>query len=85
MPPSRASSRLSLLDLPGRVETAQAWIQSIPDDGLPLLNVPTLRAGDWPGIEARDEVVVNEPFAEANGYVIGDTLRGDARRAEARR
>jgi putative ABC transport system permease protein len=65
---------LVLLDLPGRVEAAQAWIQSIPDDGTPLLNVPTLRSGDWPGIEARDEVVVNEPFAEANGYVIGDTF-----------
>ncbi len=65
---------LVLLDLPGRVEAAQAWIQSIPDDGTPLLNVPTLRSGDWPGIEARDQVVVNEPFAEANGYAIGDTF-----------
>ena len=63
---------LVMLDLPGRIETAQAWIQSIPDDGPPRMNLPTLRSGDWPGPEARNEVMVNEPFAEANGYVIGD-------------
>lgn len=65
---------LVMLDLPGRVEAAQAWIQSIPDEGLPRLNVPTLRSGDWPRPEARDEVVVNEPFADANSYTVGDSF-----------
>lgn len=65
---------LVLLDLPGRVEAAQAWILSIPETGEPRLNAPILRSGEWPDPDSRTHVVVNEPFARANGYRVGDTF-----------
>ena len=65
---------LALLDLPGRVEAAQGWLVSIPETGEPRLNVPILRSGSWPDPDDRDRVVVNEPFAKANEYRVGDTF-----------
>ncbi|RMD91411.1 MAG: ABC transporter permease [Alphaproteobacteria bacterium] len=71
------------MDLPGHDETATARLISLPLSGAPLLNVPLLREGRFPDPEARDEVVVNEPFARANGYrpgtVIHATLNGEKR------
>lgn len=64
-----------MLDLPGRVKSATGLALSLPDTGaLPTLNVPLLRAGRLPDPQASDEVMVNEPFAEANGFEIGDTF-----------
>ncbi len=62
----------AVLDLPGRSQSATGYIIALPTYGAPLLNVPLLRSGRWPDHDATDEVVVNEPFAQANGYRLGD-------------
>lgn len=63
-------SGFSVLDLPGRVETAVGHMLSLPEVGQPTLNIPLLRDGTWP--ENTGEVIVNEPFAEENGFEPGD-------------
>lgn len=64
-----------LLDLPGRVKSATGLALSLPQSGdLPLLNTPILRSGRLPEPQASDEVLVSEPFAQANGFEIGDTF-----------
>nr|MCU0912098.1 ABC transporter permease [Paracoccaceae bacterium] len=67
----------AILDLPERVETAAGRILSLPPDGLPRLNTPILRSGTLPSPDAAGEVMVNEPFAEANGFRIGDTFQAN--------
>lgn len=62
----------AILDLPNRTESAVGKILSYPDDRTPDLNVPLLRSGRFPTPEAVNEVVINEPFALANSYVVGD-------------
>lgn len=62
----------AMLDLPDRAESAVARILSLPESGLPELNLPLLRQGRWPDPGARAEVVVNAAFAEANGFRPGD-------------
>lgn len=64
----------AVLDLPGVAQTVTGRILSLPTDRAPQLNVPLLRSGRFPAPNATDEVVVNEPFAEANGFVQGDTF-----------
>ena len=64
----------AVLDLPNRVKSATGRIIALPAYGDPLLNVPILRSGRWPGHNASDEVVVNEPFARANGFRQGDVI-----------
>ena len=64
----------AILDLPGKTENAVGQLISLPIAGLPRLNVPMLRSGNWPDPTASDEVVVNEPFAIANGYLPGDVI-----------
>lgn len=59
-----------ILDIPGQVETAVGSILSLPEIGEPQLNVPLLRSGRLP--TATGEVAVNEPFALANGFALGD-------------
>ncbi|MCA0042608.1 ABC transporter permease [Celeribacter litoreus] len=64
-----------MLDLPGRVESATGLALSLPESGdLPHLNIPILRSGRLPSVSATDEVMVSEPFAQANGYQIGDSF-----------
>lgn len=73
-----ADARISgnaILDLPGRVAGAVGKILSLPDSGEPRLNVPILRSGRWP--DRPGEVVVNEPFAEANGFRSGDQFKAN--------
>ncbi len=65
------------LDLPGRIAPASARIVSLPSHGAPQLNVPSLASGRWPVHDAPDEVVVNNAFAEANGYYPGDTFHAN--------
>ncbi|WP_299920763.1 FtsX-like permease family protein [uncultured Pelagimonas sp.] len=60
----------AVLDIPGRAKPATGLLISRPEDGMPRLNVPLLRSGRWP--LAAGEVVVNEPFATANGFELGD-------------
>jgi putative ABC transport system permease protein len=64
-----------MLDIPGRVKSATGLALSLPENGeMPMLNVPILRSGRLPDPQATDEVLVTEPFAEANGFALGDTF-----------
>ncbi|SMX38796.1 ABC transporter permease [Maliponia aquimaris] len=62
----------AVLDIPGRAKPATGLLISRPESGEPLLNLPILRKGRWP--EGPGEVVVNQPFAEANGFDPGDVF-----------
>jgi ABC-type nitrate/sulfonate/bicarbonate transport system permease component len=66
-------SGLATLDVPGGVPLAVGQVLSLPaDDG--ELNRLVLRAGRMPEPGATDQIVVNAPFAEANGLRPGDRL-----------
>ncbi|MEL6913168.1 MAG: ABC transporter permease [Pseudomonadota bacterium] len=69
------------IDRPGQAKAATGLLISYDVRSPPLLNLPLLRSGAWP--ERPDEVVVNEPFAAANGYTLGSrfwiTLDGKKR------
>jgi putative ABC transport system permease protein len=67
----------AILDLPGRTQTAVGQVISLPPGGENALNLPLLRAGRLPDPGAPDEVAVNEPFAEANGFRPGDTFEAN--------
>lgn len=60
------------LDIPGRAKPATGLLISRAVEGDPPLNIPILRQGRWPSRPG--ETVVNEPFAEANGFRTGDTF-----------
>ncbi len=70
-------SGLAILDIEGRAESAVGRIFSWPEDDAPLLNVPLLRSGRYPAPTATGEVLVNEPFADANGFDIGATFHAN--------
>jgi putative ABC transport system permease protein len=76
----------AILDLPGKVETVTGLVLSLPVNGGPVLNVPLLRSGRMPDADASDEVLLNEPFAEANGLALGDRFSAnlDGNRREFR-
>ncbi len=67
------------LDVPGKTDTTVAYVASLPQMGADL-NQPGLRRGGWPNPLSTDQVVLNAPFAEANGLWPGDrfaaTLNG---------
>ncbi len=65
-------SGFASLELPGRVKGAVGRILSLPETGMPQLNVPVLRSGRWPDVPG--EVVVNEPFAKSNRFSPGDSF-----------
>ncbi|WP_208349566.1 ABC transporter permease [Pseudaestuariivita rosea] len=65
-------SGTAILDLPERPRTATGRILSLPEAHAPVLNIPLLRWGRLPDPNATDEVMVNEPFALANGFEYGD-------------
>ena len=60
----------AVLDIPGRAKPATGLLISRPESGDQILNLPILRAGRWP--DSAGEVVINQPFAEANGFRPGD-------------
>ncbi|MFI5357499.1 MAG: ABC transporter permease [Opitutales bacterium] len=62
------------LDLPDLDEPASGLVRSLPDFGTPELNRLFLRRGRWLAPGARDEVLVGEAFAVANGLEPGRTL-----------
>jgi putative ABC transport system permease protein len=64
----------AILDIPDRIQTIVGHILSLPNDAEPRLNVPVLRSGRFPDPGARDEIVVNAPFAIANGLQPGDAI-----------
>ncbi|WP_299961312.1 FtsX-like permease family protein [uncultured Roseobacter sp.] len=69
----------AILDIPGRVKTAVGRVLSYPEDREPVLNVPLLVQGRFPNPMVTDEVVVNAPFAEANGFEPGDSFSANLR------
>ncbi|WP_454618794.1 ABC transporter permease [Bradyrhizobium cenepequi] len=64
-------SKLALLDIPGFAEPASGQFVSLPDSGEPMLNRLYMRSGRAPEPGRAEEVVVNETFARAHGYVPG--------------
>lgn len=73
----------AILDIPGRTRPAVGHILSYPEASDPILNVPFLIEGRFPDPSVTGEVMVNAPFAEANGFKPGDrfgaNLRGQKR------
>jgi putative ABC transport system permease protein len=66
--------RYATLDIEGFVEPVMGQFVSIPERSQPLLNQLALRAGRYVEPARHDEVVLNEPFAEAHGLWPGDRL-----------
>lgn len=69
----------AILDIPGRTKTAVGKILSYPETSDPVLNVPLLMTGRFPNPLSTSEIVVNEPFALANGFVPGDSFSANLR------
>ena len=69
----------AILDIPGRVRTSVGRIISLPESGAPVLNVPFLVSGRFPDQASPDEIMVNAPFAEANGFRPGDRFSANIR------
>ncbi|MCX5848754.1 MAG: ABC transporter permease [Deltaproteobacteria bacterium] len=62
------------LDIKGFSESVNAKITSIPDDGNPLINRLYIRKGRLPDPNKDNEVVINETFAQAHGFKLGDQI-----------
>jgi putative ABC transport system permease protein len=62
------------LDVPGLDEPATGRIVSIPAASRPALCDLYLRRGAWVEPGRRDEAIVSEAFATANGLAVGDTI-----------
>ena len=60
------------LDINGYPQPVTGHIVSIPDDGSPLLNRLYIRKGRLADPAKDDEVVINETFAHAHGFNLGD-------------
>jgi putative ABC transport system permease protein len=67
-------SRYATLDIEGFAEPVIGQLLSIPERGQPLLDRLALRSGRWIEPNRHDEVILNEPFAEAHGLVPGSTF-----------
>lgn len=67
-------TRLAILDVAGFEEPVIGLIASIPERGEPLLNKLALRGGRFVAPDSPDEVVINEPFADAHGLHPGDSF-----------
>ncbi|WP_102224913.1 ABC transporter permease [Acidimangrovimonas sediminis] len=63
-----------VLDMPGLARPAQARVLSLPEDGAPVLNRPTLRQGRMPTPGSTDDVAISENFGLANGLHPGDSF-----------
>jgi putative ABC transport system permease protein len=62
------------LAVPGFADPVRGLLISIPDGRQPTLNRLHLREGSLPESGRSDQIVVNEPFAEAHRLRPGDTL-----------
>lgn len=67
-------SRIATLDVKGFGQPVVGRLTSIPEAGQPVLNRLTLRSGRWIEPRREEEVIVNEPFAEAHGLRPGDQI-----------
>ena len=64
----------ALLDIEGRDEPARGLLKSLPRPGREALNRLHLTRGRYVAPGTRDEAIISEGFAEANGFEPGDTL-----------
>jgi putative ABC transport system permease protein len=64
-------AKLALLDIPNFSEPATGQLISLPEIGEPALNRLYMRVGRMPEPGRAEEVVVNESFAKAHGFVPG--------------
>ncbi|MDH3615642.1 MAG: ABC transporter permease [Gammaproteobacteria bacterium] len=67
-------SQYATLDTEGFAEPVMGRFVSLPEGRQPILNQLALRSGRLPEDGADDEVVLNEPFAEAHDLVNGDEI-----------
>jgi putative ABC transport system permease protein len=67
-------SQFATLDIEGFAEPVMGQFVSVPDGRQPILNQLAIRSGRLPERGARDEVVLNEPFAEAHKIANGDEI-----------
>lgn len=67
-----------LLDIPGLAAPASGLLLSLPDHALPRLNRPYLRSGRMPDPDRKNEALISEAFANANGFVTGSRFSGIA-------
>ena len=67
-------SQYATLDIDGFAEPVMGRFVSLPDGRQPILNQLALRSGRLPEDGADDEVVLNEPFAEAHNLANGDEI-----------
>ncbi len=67
-------SSFATLDIEGFAEPVMGQFVSVPSGRQPVLNQLAVRSGRLPEFSSRDEVVVNEPFAEAHGLGNGDSI-----------
>jgi len=65
-------ARFATLDIEGFIEPAIGRLTSVPEDRQPMLNQLALQSGRWLEPDRHDEVIVNEPFAEAHTLGPGD-------------
>lgn len=63
-----------VLDVPDLDEPATGRLLSVPAGDRPRLNDLFLRRGNWVAAGRPDEVMANEAFADANGFVPGDRV-----------
>ncbi|MGA8259765.1 MAG: ABC transporter permease, partial [Arenicellales bacterium] len=64
--------RPAVLDIQGFAEPVVGKLISVPDDGEPLLNRLVIRSGRFPSPGSTSEVLLSEPFAQAQHLGIGD-------------
>ena len=69
--------RRGLLDIPGFVAPASALVISLPDTQSQQLNKLYIRNGRFPEPGRTNEVVVNEAFANAHRFKLGDQFRAN--------
>ena len=67
-------SRFATLDIEGFAEPVMGQFVSVPAERQPVLNQLVLRSGRLPGEGGEDEVVLNEPFAEAHNLASGEQI-----------
>lgn len=65
---------LATVDLPDKIVPINAQVISLPDRREPVLNDIVLRRGDYFGQRRRNEVIVSDKFAIANGISPGSTI-----------
>ena len=67
-------SHFATLDIEGFAEPVMGQFVSVPEGRQPILNRLAIRGGRLPEDGADDEVVLNEPFAEAHHLETGDAI-----------